>query len=154
MGRTVVPRNTRWGVLRIMHDESEHQGVDRTLAAIRNKYWFPRMRKVVTKYVRNCFKCLIGKSDTGRKPGLLHSIPKGETPLKVVHVDHLGPFVKSIEGNQYVIALQDGFTKYCFLEAAVAETNTKGILKQVEHLNRTIKHVECCYQRSTRRELV
>lgn len=31
----VEPRNARWGVLRIIHDESGHQGTDRTLAAIR-----------------------------------------------------------------------------------------------------------------------
>lgn len=46
-------------------------------------------------------------------------------------MDHLGPFVKSKEGHQYVIALQDGFTKYCFLEP-VAETSTKGVIKALK----------------------
>lgn len=85
----------------------------------------------MTKYVRNCFKCLIDKSVSGRKPGLLHPIPKVEAPFEVVHVDHLGPFSKSKKGHQYVIALQDGFSKYCFLEA-VADTSTTGVIKALK----------------------
>lgn len=34
-----------------------------------------------------------------------------------MHVDHLGPFIKSSRGNCYLIVAIDGFTKYSFLRA-------------------------------------
>ena len=45
--------------------------------------------------------------------------------MHALHVDHLGPFVKSTKGNSYLIIAIDGFTKFVFLKAV---KTTKSIL--------------------------
>ena len=39
------------------HDGMSHLGVRRTLARLREKYWFPRMRARVEAYIRACDVC-------------------------------------------------------------------------------------------------
>ena len=43
-------------------------------------------------------------------------------------MDHVGPFVKSKRKNSYILALIDGFTKFCIIEP-VKETRTKWVIK-------------------------
>ena len=44
-------------LLREYHDGVSHLGVRRTLACLREKYWFPRMRARVEAYIRACDVC-------------------------------------------------------------------------------------------------
>ncbi|CAH2226662.1 jg23170 [Pararge aegeria aegeria] len=74
------------------------------------------MKKIVTKYVKACIHCAYGKEVSGKKEGYLHPIPKIDIPFHTVHVDHLGPFVKSKKGNLYLLVIVDGFTKFCMLK--------------------------------------
>ena len=36
--------------------------------------------------------------------------------MHTLHIDHLGPFVKSTLGNTYLIVVVDAFTKYVFMK--------------------------------------
>ena len=40
-------------------------------------------------------------------------------PFDPVHVDHLGPFARSVRGNSYVLMLVDGFTKFTVARATI-----------------------------------
>ena len=44
-------------LLREYHDWMSHLGVQQTLACLREKYWFPRMRARVEAYIRACDVC-------------------------------------------------------------------------------------------------
>lgn len=48
---------------------------------------------------------------------MLHSIEKIGTPFHTVHLDHLGPFVKSVSGNTFLIVAIDTFTKFVVMRA-------------------------------------
>lgn len=48
---------------------------------------------------------------------MLHSIDKVGIPYHTVHMDHLGPFIKSRKGNTYLLVAIDGFTKHVMLTA-------------------------------------
>lgn len=48
--------------------------------------------------------------------------------MHTVHIDHLGPFVKSSKGNSYLIIAVDGFTKYLWAKA-VSSTKTGPLVK-------------------------
>ncbi|KAJ8910567.1 hypothetical protein NQ315_008952 [Exocentrus adspersus] len=39
-------------------------------------------------------------------------IERQPIPFDTVHVDHLGPFVKSVRGHSYILMVVDGFTKF------------------------------------------
>lgn len=112
----VVPKGARWQICKQNHDDIGHFSVDKTLSKIQKDYWFPKMKKFITKYVKSCLHCAYGKVPAGKKEGFLHSIPKNDIPFETVHIDHLGPFVKSSRGNAYLLVLVDGYTKFCILK--------------------------------------
>lgn len=48
--------------------------------------------------------------------------------MDALHIDHLGPFVKSVENNSYVIVVVDAFTKFVFTKA-VPNTRTGPVIQ-------------------------
>lgn len=41
-------------VIRSNHDELSHVGVDKCVEAIKQNYWFPKLREKVKDYISNC----------------------------------------------------------------------------------------------------
>jgi transposase InsO family protein len=115
--RWVVPKTARNQVVFYHHDSFGHFGAEKTLELVKQKYWFPRMKKYIKRYVSCCLACMYNKEPTGKQPGFLHPIPKFDVPLHTIHIDHLGPFVLSTRKNAYLIIAIDGFTKFAFLKA-------------------------------------
>lgn len=130
--KPVLPKSVRFHILKIYHDDNGHLGLEKCLESLQRKYWFPKMRKFVEKYVGSCIGCQFTKKPTGKQPGLLHPIPKVAVPFNTLHVDHMGPFCKS-NGKTYIFAIVDGFTKFVWLEA-VASANTKGAITTLDKL--------------------
>lgn len=130
--KPVLPKGARWHIMKIYHDDHGHLGLEKCLEAIQAKYWFPKMRKSVEKYISSCIGCQFAKKPTGKQPGLMHPIPKGTLPFHTLHVDHLGPFCKS-NGKSYIFAIIDGFTKFVWLES-VTSANTKGAITALNKL--------------------
>lgn len=108
-----------------------HFGFDKTLAKIKDNYWFPNMRKFVKKFVQGCLNCLYYKTPSGRKPGELHPIDKVTILFHTLHLDHLGPFIKSSKGNTQLLVIVDGFTKFCIIEP-VRNTKTKYVIRAMK----------------------
>lgn len=112
----VVPKASRFQLCKLNHDDIGHFSVEKTLDKISKDFWFPKMKKFIRKYVHSCIECAYSKEPSGPKEGLLHPIHKVNKPFDTVHIDHLGPFVKSARGNSYLLVLVDGFTKFCLLK--------------------------------------
>lgn len=112
----VVPKSARFQLCKLNHDDIGHFSIEKTLNKISKDFWFPKMKKFIKKYVRSCLECAYSKEPAGPKEGLLHPIHKVENPFDTVHIDHLGPFVKSSRGYSYLLVLVDGFTKFCLLK--------------------------------------
>lgn len=117
-----VPRDARWKICLLCHDESGHFSFEKTLEKMRRDYWFRGMARFARKYVRACIPCAYAKEPSGKKQGLLHPIPKPSTPFECIHIDHLGPFVRSKTGNTYILGIIDSFSKFIILRAV---RNTK-----------------------------
>lgn len=132
--KPVLPKGARWHILKIYHDDHGHMGADKCLEALRAKYWFPKMRRFVEKYISSCIGCQFTKKPTGKQPGLLHPIPRKPVPFDTLHIDHLGPFCKS-NGKTYIFAIIDGFTKFVWLEA-VSAANAKGAIVALTNLSK------------------
>jgi hypothetical protein len=111
----VVPKLSRFQLLRMAHDDSGHVGVEKTYEVLAEKFWFRHMGRFVTKYVRNCLHCLFFKPPAGKPQGSLHPIKRIPQPFDTVHVDHLGPFVKTKNGNVHILVIIDAFTKFILL---------------------------------------
>lgn len=96
------------------------------------------MTKFIKKYVTACIECAYSKNTPTSKEGLLHSIPKLEIPFYTLHIDHLGPFVRSKRGNSYLLVIIDSFTKFAFVRP-VRNTKTQTCLRVLGDIFYTFK---------------
>ncbi|CAK1579718.1 unnamed protein product [Parnassius mnemosyne] len=131
--RWAVPRDARWKICQQCHDEAGHFSCEKTLEKVKRDYWFPKLTQFVKKYVRACIPCAHARQPGGKKQGFLHSIPKPCNPFQCLHIDHLGPFVKTKRGNMYILGIIDSFTKFVVIKA-VKNTKSKtsiDVLKDV-----------------------
>lgn len=76
----VVPKCLQSQIVRYVHGNG-HFAVEKTEALIKRNYWFPNMRNVVEKSVRNCINCILSNKKAGKLDGYLNPIPKGHVPL-------------------------------------------------------------------------
>uniref|UniRef100_A0A8C6KM80 Gypsy retrotransposon integrase-like protein 1 n=2 Tax=Nothobranchius TaxID=28779 RepID=A0A8C6KM80_NOTFU len=105
----VVPDSLKAEVLKGIHDSAGHQGQFRSLAIARQRFFWPHIDRDVKDYVRQCPRCVIGKSPDpeGRAP--LESI-KTSSPLEVVCID----FWTAEDSNNKsvdVLVVTDHFTR-------------------------------------------
>lgn len=133
--RWVVPKNCVWQIIKSNHDDVGHFAVDKTVELIKNKFWFPRIRNTVKKYIKNCLNCIYNKNKSGPKEGYLYSLPKYARPFHSLHLDHLGPFVETKNKNKYLLVTVDAFTKFVFVNA-VRSTETKYVIKELENVSK------------------
>ena len=102
--RVVVPHSMRTELIRMSHDlpSAGHQGVDRTKARIKSKYYWWRMSDEIHQYVLTCRLCNRNKSGKvkGKMDMRLHH---AGSPMERVHIDFLGPLPKTINGNEYLL---------------------------------------------------
>lgn len=113
--RWVVPKGVRWQILKQCHDDIGHFAFDKTLEKVKETYWFPKLRRFTKKYVESCLECAYSKSSSKKRPPL-HPIPKDDTPFGTLHIDHVGPFVRSSKGNTHLLVIIDAYTKFIMLK--------------------------------------
>lgn len=136
--RWVVPKGARWQLCQLNHDDIGHFGVEKTLERIKKSYWFPKMSRFIKKYVQACVQCAYAKKSSHAAEGLLHTIEKIEVPFHTVHIDHLGPFVRSTRGNTHLLVIVEAFTKFVFIKA-VRNTNTQNAIRALEDVFYTFR---------------
>lgn len=115
----VVPSLLRKDILLACHDEPSagHLGYARTLARIKQKYYWPKLSATVRNYVRTCRDCQRRKVPPGRPAGLLQPVQVPNIPFQQVGMDLLGPFPMSRTGNKWIIVATDYLTRYAETKA-------------------------------------
>ena len=66
------------------HDLASHFGVDRTVARIKEFYYFSGMRKYIKRRISACIECILAKNKVSGQAGELRVIPTGRRPMKFV----------------------------------------------------------------------
>ncbi|KAL1258945.1 hypothetical protein QQF64_009522 [Cirrhinus molitorella] len=105
----VLPSEFHSMVLKAMHDDFGHLGVDRTLDMIRDRFFWPKMSEEVERYIKNCGKCVIHKS-LAKKAAPLHQIVSNG-PMDLVCMDFLSMEPDS-KGFSNALIVTDHFTRY------------------------------------------
>ncbi|KAM7305530.1 DDE-type integrase/transposase/recombinase [Ixodes scapularis] len=120
----VVLASLREEIFQACHDDptAEHLGYTRTVARIRDKYYWPRLPKTVHLYTRSCHECQRRKKPPTKPAGLLQPIPAPTTPFQQVGMDLLGPFPTSTQGNRWIIVATDYLTRYAETKAPPSGT--------------------------------
>ncbi|KAI5717968.1 hypothetical protein M8J77_014305 [Diaphorina citri] len=114
--KLVIPDQQIPDVLREVHDDAAHFGVEKTYARLTKHYYFPGMWNKVNDYVRTCKACQEVKSPPLKPPGLMNSHPS-DGPWQRVYMDLMGPYPRSSRNNVYILVIEDQFTKWVELTA-------------------------------------
>ena len=110
----VCPSVFRRRVLEECHDSAlaGHFALQKTIARVSERCWWPRVFTDVLQYVSSCPSCQENKAPKlkGRQSTPL-SIPVGE-PFHMVGVDFVGPLPRTAAGNEYALVFTDYLTKW------------------------------------------
>ncbi|KAM7293326.1 DDE-type integrase/transposase/recombinase [Ixodes scapularis] len=120
----VVPSSLQEELFQACHDDptAGHLGYSRTLARIREKYYWPKLAKTVHHYTRSCHECQRRKKPPTRPAGLLQPIAPPSAPFQQIGMDLLGPFKPSTQGNRWIIVATDYLTRYAETKALPSGT--------------------------------
>ena len=110
----VVPRSLKKVFLCNVREEAGHQGSYRTLAQLAEVAYWVAMGSDATNHCRTCVKRQITQSPAC-KPASLQPV-LASRPWEMVTVDILKVHT-SRQGNQYVLVVQDYFSKWPFARA-------------------------------------
>ena len=111
--QTVLPKKRVPEVLREYHDRSSggHLGVNKTLAKVREKFYWIKCRGDVEDWCRRCTECITSKGPKTRSRGKMRQYLVG-APFERIAIDVAGPFPKTSAGNKYILVAMDYFTKW------------------------------------------
>jgi len=129
----VVPSILRKDLIFECHDTpmGGHYGVEKTLARLKESYYWINMEKSVKAYVGSCPFCQNYKARVGWKAGKLRPIPPPSKVHELLGIDHIGPFKKTLRGNQHVIVAIDYLARW--VEAkAVPDTSSAETIQFIE----------------------
>ena len=111
-----MPKDAWLQICRLCHDNIGHLSVEKTLRRITRNYWFPKIRRFVSKYIKTCLNCACYKHANGKKQRILNIIEKVPIPFHTFHIDHVDPFQTSYKGNKYLLVVVVAFMKFTLIE--------------------------------------
>lgn len=113
--RLYVPRwdNLRKELLKECHDAkwAGHPGIQRTMALMERKFYWPRMVEDVEVYVKTCLVCQQDKIEQKLPGGLLQPLPIPEFPFESVSMDFITCLPKSGTFGSIIVVI-DRYSKY------------------------------------------
>lgn len=112
--RVCIPKGElRVRILQEMHDVplAGHFGTEKTIARVQRQYWWPTVRRDVTKYVRSCLACQRNKPSQQAQAGLLQPLPVPDGRWSEVSMDFIGPLPETPRRNNAILVFVDRFTK-------------------------------------------
>ena len=101
--RLVLPPKYHENVITRAHKEVGHMAFLKTLERIREAYYWPGMRKQIRTSLSKCTICIAHSKQKDKSP--MGEMPLPVSPLQMVSLDLLGPFVPSKTGNKYILTI-------------------------------------------------
>lgn len=87
-----------------------HLGRDKTIAFVLLRFYWPRMEKHVSEFVKACRNCVQSKPIFGKKEGGLHPLPIPTMPFKDLTIDFASGLTPMMGFNR-IMVVTDKFTK-------------------------------------------
>jgi hypothetical protein len=102
------------GIIEECHDSEDggHRGVKKTLARIRQRFWWKGIASSVKSYVKSCHFCQTFNSLVGLPVGKFRPVSPPREMFHTLGIDYLGPFKTTIRGNQYLIVCIDYLSRW------------------------------------------
>lgn len=110
----VIPEKRKAAVLLSCHDSSlaGHLGYNRTYSLAKYRYYWPKMRKDLKKYVASCSKCQRRKASNQGRQGYTRPLPIAEDIFDTVGIDLINKLPRSHAGYNTILVITDNLSKY------------------------------------------
>lgn len=105
----VLPAKYRNTVMKSLHDDSGHLGLDKTYGLIKDRFYWPRMKSEIEEYCQSCVRCIKRKTLPKRVAPLSHLQSDG--PLDLVCMDFLS-IEPDLSNTENVLVITDHYTRY------------------------------------------
>jgi len=109
----LVPSSSKDLVLENCHNAvtAGHMGIRRTLASVRRRFFWPRLRRDIQQWIGSCAVCASRKPTLRKRRGPMQDYRVGE-PLERIALDISGPWPISHNGNRYILVVSDYLTRW------------------------------------------
>lgn len=103
----VLPKVLQVQILKSLHDDHGHQGIERTLQLVRRRCYWPGMGKSVEQWCKECERCTLSKVVQPRIQTFMGNLLASQ-PLEILAIDFtvLEP---SWDGKENILVLTDVF---------------------------------------------
>lgn len=131
----VIPSNERQEILNSFHNDATagHYGIERTIARIASRFYWPKMRTDITQHIGNCIECQRYKA-TNLKPAGLFQTTASEQRFETIAIDFFGPLPETEEGYKHIFIIEDTASKWVEifpLKEATAEACADILLHEI-----------------------
>lgn len=106
----LLPQCLQTEVLKSLHDDHGHQGIERTTGLVRQRCFWPFMGSDIEKYCRECGRCTLAKA-VQRKVCTFRGTLTASKPLEVLAIDFT-TLDKASDGRENVLVVTDVFSKF------------------------------------------
>ena len=126
-GRLCIPSSSvRTLLIQEAHEGRGHFGVAKTLAALREHFFWPHMAKHVTRFCKACGTCQRAKSTT-HPYGLYTPLPTPDAPWEDISMDFITGLPTSRRGKDSIFVVVDRFSKMAHFVACKTTHNATEI---------------------------
>ena len=131
--QTIVPATGRKEILNQLHSSQisgGHFAVEKTLARIRQRFWWPTMRTDVEKKIQWCLTC--AARSTGGKKRVAGLVPfKVGIRFNTLAADILGPVTLAAKSRaKHILVMTDLFTKYA-ISVPLVSTDSAEVAREI-----------------------
>jgi len=107
----VIPNTLTHTVLRQLHDQSGHLGVQKTLGKVKERYYWPGYESHVANWIQECRHCQQRKPPPQTQHAPLATFTS-DYPFEKLSWDIMGPLPLSSTGNRYIVVITDLFSRW------------------------------------------
>jgi transposase InsO family protein len=108
--RLCIPKTERSRLLHEYHHGAAHPGIIHMYDNMREKVWWPSMKKDIYRYVGACHECQAHKRD--KLKTLVRPMSLPTRPWSHIAIDHVGPLPTSNGGHKHILTITDRYTRY------------------------------------------
>ncbi|KAL9707905.1 hypothetical protein quinque_011423 [Culex quinquefasciatus] len=131
--KLLPPRAERKEIVTKVHDRA-HFGFEKTLASLKERHDWPKMREEVRKHCRECLQCQVSKAGNQNVTPPMGPQKPVQYPWQFITLDYVGPLPASGKNrNTCLLVVTDVFSKFVLVQPfreAKAHSLTEATLKK------------------------